>query len=227
MSDLPSVAVGDYTRGGRLSFFSRFRAGWPVSANAFSPPPSRRLAAAVLWVTVSCLATAAAAQSILGEASIAGQFCSRTLWERTVTALGASPGPIRTGTVDVEFLPIFLFLLAASLVGWVAGAAWIAFRTCRPFLPVAAELGIAGWEVVAVTGRMGSGPDYRRRIGVGRSLVTAAGDTAVFCGDGAGRMVGDRSGGKPEAGSRRVEESQSQKVEKSKSRSVDRPIFKS
>lgn len=116
-----------------------------LPASPSAPGDGSRLAWALFCLALGTALCAASVQSILGSSVASGGLASRGLMNRIDTWVS---GEAPTGSGEPllpPFAPIFLFLVAVSLLSWLGGSYWIARRERLPFTTAAARWGAFGW----------------------------------------------------------------------------------
>lgn len=98
-----------------------------------SPPPAekrRSLAAALACVAAGTLFLALAGQTVLEQPDVAGHFFSTGVWARLVSVAGGTVHPgADAAAANLSLVQLGGRCGVLSLAAWLAGGAWLAFRT--------------------------------------------------------------------------------------------------
>ena len=104
------------------------------------------LLAAVCWFVGTGLAVLGL-EMVLEQDFTAATFISNSLWQKTVSALGAKVEIIdrENSSANIELTSLFAVGLVASGICWLVGAFVISFRSRQPVSTCLARWGVSGW----------------------------------------------------------------------------------
>lgn len=116
-----------------------------MSAQRAYPP---RLMSAVICLLFGCGMTALALDTILEYGSTATTLMSPPAWEAVVKALDGhlERSPAGDLTAEVNLTRLLVLVTLVGFMCWGVGAAWISFKTGRPFLHALSQWGRDGWR---------------------------------------------------------------------------------